>query len=359
MFPKTAQKIGALDRASISENLAALMPGSSHTPIEGAQKNKKTAKLKSQMQQIKAGEIVFDAKMVESKPTGKEIELWAAKAERPKNSTELSLTDVHVKFYGENGVVYDVVGQRGGVVAETYQMWIRGHVVMTSSNHYLFKTESIDYNPKQKLLHSNSGVTMEGVGETEKQAQNTFPVKFTVSGQSLSANLKSNIIEIKHKVTASRVVELPLKLAEQQRAQIKAPTTLNINSDQALFSGKTSSVDFRGHVIIDAQTTRITGTRAEFHYSPTTDRLESILVAGGIRLTDTDRYAISGSLSLSFQEDKLVFKGSPKIVQGQDELVGDEIVLMNGGKKVQVINAKALIDPSTAETMGSSTKKNQ
>jgi lipopolysaccharide export system protein LptA len=50
-----------------------------------------------------------------------------------------------------------------------------------------------------------------------------------------------------------------------------------------------------------------------------------------------------------FKDDKVVFNGAPRVVQNGDELVGDQIVFLEGGKKVQVSNAKAQIDPRAME----------
>jgi lipopolysaccharide export system protein LptA len=60
-------------------------------------------------------------------------------------------------------------------------------------------------------------------------------------------------------------------------------------------------------------------------------------------VTDTDKFATSGTVSLDVQEDKVVFSGSPRVVQNGDELVGDKITLLDGGRRVQVSNAKAQI----------------
>jgi hypothetical protein len=116
-----------------------------------------------------------------------------------------------------------------------------------------------------------------------------------------------------------------------------------------MLSGQSNSAEFFGSVSIDLDNMRITGPEARFLYDRTQAILESVLIAGGIRVTDSDKFATSGSLAVHFKDDRYVFKGSPRVVQSSDELIGDEIVFLEGGKKVQVINARAQLDPQSAE----------
>ena len=138
-----------------------------------------------------------------------------------------------------------------------------------------------------------------------------------------------------------------LKIAKDVKAKRHIPhgRVAQIQSNTALFSGKTNSAQFSGAVVIDIEAMRITGPRAEFAYDPTTGTLESVEVAGGVRVTEADRFATSGSLSIHFRDDRYVFRGTPRVVQVDDELFGDEIIFLDGGKKVQVLNVKAQIDP--------------
>jgi lipopolysaccharide export system protein LptA len=116
-----------------------------------------------------------------------------------------------------------------------------------------------------------------------------------------------------------------------------------------LFSGKTNQAQFFGDVVMDFDTMRVTGPEATFAYDPKTEAFKSVHVDGGVRLTDTDKFATSGTVDVQFKEDKVVFNGSPRVVQNGDELIGDQIVLTDNGKKVQVSNAKAQIDPKARE----------
>ena len=50
-------------------------------------------------------------------------------------------------------------------------------------------------------------------------------------------------------------------------------------------------------------------------------------------------------------EDKFVFSGRPRLVQDNDELVGDKIIFYKGGKRVQVMKARARVDKKRLEKL--------
>jgi len=103
--------------------------------------------------------------------------------------------------------------------------------------------------------------------------------------------------------------------------------------------------------VIDMETMRVTGPEAKFIYDSKSDAFESVHVDGGVRMTDTDKFATSNSVNVEFKKDRMILSGAPRVVQNGDELVGDEIVFLEGGRKVQVSNAKAQIEPNTMEKM--------
>lgn len=282
---------------------------------------------------IPAGQVVRNAFMVEAKQEGKEIELWADRAIRPKDREEWTLDEVRVKFYAQNGVTYMVTGKTGGVTTASYAMWIKGDVITKSSNGYTFRSEAVFYDPKIKRLTAPSQIEMEGPPDANGS-------RLYLDGEDMVADLTTNQLNVNKKVRARRQVDGPG--GDQKTAQIQ--------SNSAVFSGKSNLAAFKGNVVIDIETMRLTGPEAKFSYNPEAQSLDSMVVNGGVRVTDSDKSATSGSVAVYFKDDKYVFKGAPRVVQQQDELIGDEIVFLRGGKQVQVINAKAQVDPARAET---------
>ena len=72
--------------------------------------------------------------------------------------------------------------------------------------------------------------------------------------------------------------------------------------------------------------------------------LSSVAVKGGVKVSDADKFATSESVNLDLLANKYVFKGSPKIIQNNDELTGEEIVFLEGGKKVKIEKVRAKME---------------
>jgi LPS export ABC transporter protein LptC len=278
-----------------------------------------------------SGQVIRGVHSVEVNADGKGWELWAEKGVRPKDSGEWSIEAVRVKFYASNGVSYVVTGKRGGVNPATYDLWIKGDVVTLSSNGYRFESPAVSYNSKLKRILAPDLVEMIGPKDAEGS-------RLELTGVEMTADLNTNEIKIGRRVKASK--------------RVNSTRSAQIQSNHALFSGASNLAAFMGGVVIDVESMRITGPEARFVYDPGRDSLESVLVAGGVKVTDQDKFATSGTLSVNFKEDRYVFRGSPRVRQNDDELMGDEIVFLQGGKQVQVINARAQVDPARANGNG-------
>ena len=279
-----------------------------------------------------SGQVMSDVHLVEAAGEGKEWELWADKAIRPKNNEQWVIEQVKVHFFADNGVMYTVTGNKGNVVPEKKDIRISGNVITRSSNGYVFKTESVDYNSKARRLDSPNAVEMTG-------PKDATGGELHLTGGALVADFGTNVISITKNIRAKRKIQV---------GKDKADRTANIQAQRAQFSGKTNEANFYGDVVIELETMQISGPQAKFAYDPRTHMLDSMQVAGGARVSDTDKFATSGSVDVFFKDDRVVFSGAPRVVQNGDELVGDEIILMDGGKKVQVSNAKAQLDPDQA-----------
>lgn len=263
-----------------------------------------------------------------SKGGTKEWELEAAEAVRMTEHENWIIAQVKVKFFGNNGVVYVVTGQHGDVDVKKNNMRISGDVVTRSSNGYTFRTEAVFYDSAERRLTSPHSVSM--IGPAEEDGSH-----LTLTGQDLLADLKSNEIAVAKDVHA--------------RKSIREGKVATIVSQRALFNGKENSARFIGNVVIDMETLRITGPEARFVYKQGGGTIESMTVDGGVKVTDVDKWATSQRVSVHFEDDRFVFNGSPRVVQSGDELLGDEIVFLQGGREVQVSNANARIESDRAE----------
>jgi LPS export ABC transporter protein LptC len=283
-----------------------------------------------------SGQEMRGVKAVGAKGEKREWELWAEKANRPKDNTQWTAETMKVNFFADNGVTYVVTGERGKVDPDKRDLRIEGNVVTRSSNGYTFKSQYVEYDSKKRKLVSPGAVEMIGPRD-----QNGGDIHLT--GGALDADFVSNEINITNKVRATRKI---LVGAEKQ------PKTAHISAQRALFSGRTNLAQFAGDVVIDVETMQLSGPRAKFSYDPRSQQLDSMQMEGGVHVTDSEKFATSGTVDLSLKNDRVVFSGSPRIVQNGDELVGDQIVMTEGGKKVEVSNARAQIEPDSSRAQG-------
>jgi lipopolysaccharide export system protein LptA len=94
---------------------------------------------------------------------------------------------------------------------------------------------------------------------------------------------------------------------------------------------------------------RITGPEAVFEYGREQNLVKSVQVSGGVRVSDLEKWVTSQKVSVNFDKDRYVFSGNPRVVQNNDELQGEEIVFLEGGKKVEVFKARANVESREPE----------
>lgn len=265
---------------------------------------------------------------VETKNAEKEWELWAEKAVGFRKEDELALSGVKAVFFAKNGVELVVTGDRGEVEPRTRDMKIEGNVVTRSSNGYIFKTDSVTYNSASRIMISPSTVEVAGPRDGAGRS-------LSISGKSMHADLNKGVMEINENVRAEKTIRNRDKMA--------------VHSDKVQLNGKDRAVRFRGDVVIDMNGLRVTGPDALFRYDQKSELLKAIELEGGVKVSDVDKWATSDKLNIFLDEDKYIFNGSPRVVQDNDELRGDQIVFLNGGKKVQVKNAKVKVSRERME----------
>ena len=269
-----------------------------------------TATSKEEIQQVMMG-----VHLVETLEGQKEWELWAKQAFNYKESQSWELSSVRVIFFTETGDKYIVTGEKGLVASENKSITISGGVVVRSQNGYKFSTKMVKYSSETRKIVGPEKVEM--LGPRDVNGRHLYLV-----GDSMQADMTSSEILISGNVRSQK------DFANDRLVKIK--------SEEALFSGKAYRSTFLGDVIIDSDNMRITGPRADFQFDPGSDQVVSIKLKGGIRVSDADKWATAESLTAFFDQNKFIFKGSPRVVQDADELRGDEIIFIDGGKKVKV-----------------------
>lgn len=266
--------------------------------------------------------------MIETHEGGKEWELWSDKARSLKVKELLELDVVKAIFFADSGVTFTVNGRAGTVHEKTKSLHVEGDVVTKSSNGYIFRTQSVDYDSASKVMRSPHPVEMVGPKDASGQALH-------LTGVGMEAHLDNNSMDILRDVRSTKNLDNGKKA--------------NIKSQRARFSAADRTAQFFGDVVLDVDNMRITGPQATFEYDKDRDVLKSVVFTGGARVSDSDKWATAQNVRVDFEKDRFIFKGAPRVVQNNDELRGEEIILLDGGKRVQVKNARAKVDEKRLE----------
>lgn len=261
--------------------------------------------------------------LVESRSGDRDWELFAESAENTQQKGGWNLRNVKVLFYNKDKVDFTVTGKTGTIDANSKNMQIEGDVVTRSTNGYVFESNVVTYFSAQRLIRSPNAIRMTGPPDDRGKG-------LLLTGVEMEARVDTNLMTIKDKVSASK------QLSDGKQFQIK--------SDSAEFSGNNRSARFIGDVSIDVGAVKMQGPEAQFDYRPGADILQSVVVKGGVKVSDVDKFATSDTVKFDPEQNKFTFNGRPRVVQNQDEITGDQIVFIDGGKKVKVEKIRAKVD---------------
>lgn len=277
-------------------------------------------------------QVLQGTHLVEAKGDKKLWELDAKEARKKKDSLDWRLDTVKVKFFGENKVSYVADGKEGFVGENQNKLKISGDVVITSSNGYVLNTEVIFYETKTRTIDGPEPVKLKGPPDQKGDGGPLY-----MESDFFDADLNTNIINLKKNVKG--------------RKRMSGGRKMKIRSDKAIFSGQSNYALFEKDVVIDVDSMTVTGPRAKFIYKD--NELYSMFIDGGVKIKDIGRWGVAGEAEVFFQEDKYIFRGSPKVVEGSDQLVGDEIIVYNGGDRIQVKKAKTKYNSKSVPQQGS------
>lgn len=260
--------------------------------------------------------------LVESQQGNRDWELFAISAEGNQGLGTWKLKQVKVLFYNKEKVEFTVTGDTGTIDQKTKDLSVIGNVITRSENGYIFQTPSIFYSSKTRFIESPEQVVMQG------------PKDSSGAGMLLKGN------RMKVQVDQSKMVILDKVTAQKPEKDGKS---FEVAADGAEFSGKSREAKFSGEVRITYDNMKLEGPEASFLYS-TADVLQSVAVKGGVRVSDAAKFATSESVDLDLLTNQYVFRGRPKVIQNNDELMGEEIIFLDGGKKVKVEKVRAKVE---------------
>jgi LPS export ABC transporter protein LptC len=264
-------------------------------------------------------QVMQKVHLVESREGNRDWELFADQATGSEGEGNWELQKVKVQFYSNSKMEFVVTGDKGRIDAATRDLKIEGNVRTKSANGYTFETSEIDYSAQKRFLSSRSKVQV--LGPKDQQGG-----QLMVTGGQLESQVDAKEILIKNGVTARRILE--------------KGRTFVVQSGRLKLSGQNTSAHFTNQVQIEVDSMRIEGPEAHFEYRTGTDFLRSVLIRGGVKVSDIDKYATAETVRFDPELNQFVLSGGPRLVQNQDELVGEQITFIDGGKKVKVESKK-------------------
>lgn len=261
--------------------------------------------------------------LVESQKGNRDWELFSEQAEGTQSGSNWDLSKVKVYFYNNENIEFTVVGDSGNIDNATKNMTIRGNVITKSNNGYTFKTESISYSSANREILSPGKVLVNGPHDQSGTG-------IIVEGNDLRVLVDQSKMQIRKKITA--------------RKTLKDGKKINVIADSVEFSGTTYEAKFGGAVRLTYDKMAIEGPSAVFAYNKKNNLLNGIKFQGGVKVSELNRFVTSQNLDLNLINKIYSFTGGPKLIQDGDELKGDEIIFLDGGKKVKVERVRAKVE---------------
>ena len=261
--------------------------------------------------------------LVEGSKGERDWELFADAAEGFEGKGKWRIQKVRIQFYSENEAKFTVTGDSGEIDAKTKDMKIEGNVKTVSVNGYRFESPLLLYMAGPRLLQSPGPVKMMAPGDAEGE------------GLVLTSNFMRAFV-------AQSEMSLEGNVHAQKR--FKTGRNFSIRSQNAQFSGQHYQARFRDNVVIQYDSMKLESPEASFQYRSSSSLLELVQLRGGVKINDLDKYATSEQVQIEPETNRIILTGKPRVVQGQDELMGEQIVFIDGGKKVKIEKMRARVE---------------
>jgi LPS export ABC transporter protein LptC len=266
-------------------------------------------------------QIMSDVRLFERRDDKEDWEMQAATAEAFAATESWKLKDVKMVFYGKE-MKYNVSSNEAIVNTKTMDVKIYGDIKMKTDNDYEFETEFLSFLSKTRELDSPTRT------------------KFVTPADSSGSRLQLEADKIVAGLDEDQVQAIGNVYAQKKEKK----SNVIIRSKEAVFHLDTQYSQFMDEVKINYHTSLMEGPLASLKYDDTKSTLTELIMTGGVTLKDQNRLAVAQTMSIQFVKDLFLLTGNPRVIQDGDELIGREILLLNGGKQIQVKGAKAQIE---------------
>lgn len=262
--------------------------------------------------------------LVESQQGKRDWELFSKKSVSYQGRNDWDLEVVEIRFYNSELQDLKVTGLRGNIEMDSKNMRIEGDVKIETANGSTFLAPFIQYHAQTRVISCDQLIQVLGPVQNKKRT-----MKMKATGIRIPINEQQ--IYLENKVSGEQILE------DQQ--------IVKFSSDRATLSSTQQKAEFSGNVRIEHAKRFIKSQEAHFNYDEVSKTFESLELKKNVELLQDDRRALSDELKIDFASQRLTFSGQPRLYQGEDELVGDRIIFLDGGKRVKVENVKAKGSP--------------
>lgn len=256
---------------------------------------------------------------VESDGNARDWEMYADSAEGSRGVGVWKIFKVKVHFYNNDRKEFTVSADSGSIDSSTRDIRFKGNVNTISYNGYEFKSSEINYSAKNRTLFVPSKVVMKGIKDFGGD-------EVFISGSQLYVFIDQKKMLIPENVEAVKRLDNGVEFKMKSR--------------QVILFSDSKEAQFLDKVFLNYQNLNIEAPAALLKLSNQSSEISSIFLNGGVRMQDLSKLATSSEVFIDLSKKALVLKGKPKVMQDEDELNGEEIHLLEGGKKVKIEKSK-------------------
>lgn len=264
------------------------------------------------------GQFMKDLSLTEFKADASGKKDWNIKASQARSSSSDSvwtILEAHTSLFKDNQKVVDITAPEGEVDTTTKNFVLKNDVVSKMESGYLFRSKGLTYEATEERFYSVGEIYIEG------------PSRSTIlKGSSFIGSLKVGSVYIRGPI-----------YCEQSVPNYEKPI---IKSNSAKIDIRKRHVQFIGRVLITIGDMNITAESAEFEYNKKKGDLEVLRILGQVFASQANQSASADVLEIRVKEGVFLFQGNPRFVSGGNTLVGNEILLYNKGRSVQILKGR-------------------
>jgi lipopolysaccharide export system protein LptA len=132
-----------------------------------------------------------------------------------------------------------------------------------------------------------------------------------------------------------------LSNAEDQKARIKGP--INITSETLTADNKAHTALFEGNVVAKTTDLTIHSDKMLVYYKEDGGTVTKIEATGNVKVLRESRIITSKSAIYYADEEKVIFTGEPRAMDGDNVVSGTKIIYLMGNDRFQVENSKVIL----------------